>query len=126
MVTGVVVGLIGSLLTYIALQGCSAIQGTENCGDTGFFLLVIIVVAMVLGGGVLLQLWKVSDPRATSFLAVGVLCVIMLVTLMEALFSPWMFLVVPIIGAASYALSYWVTTRFVEPNERDVPSHDIR
>ena len=125
VVTGVVVGLFGSLLTFLSLRGCETIRGTDSCGGPGFFLLVAILILMVLLGSVLLGLWGISDPRSSSFLAVGVLCVVMLVTLMEQLFSPWMFLVVPIVSAAAYLLSHWVTTTFVEPVEKG-PGHDIR
>jgi hypothetical protein len=123
--TGVLVGLFGAGLTYASLQGCEAVRGTTSCGGPGLFLLVAILVLMVLLGGLLLALFKVSDARSTSFLAVGVTTVVVLVTLMEELFSPWMFLVVPVISAASFSLARWVTTRFVEPAESG-PTHDVR
>jgi hypothetical protein len=125
VIVGLVIGVLGTLLTYGSLQGCQSVRGTQSCGGTGLFLLFAILVIMGLLGGVLLKLWKLSDPQATSFLAIGVLCVVILVTLMEELFSAWMFVVVPIICAASYSLSRWVTTRFIEPAERG-PTHDIR
>jgi hypothetical protein len=125
IVTGVVVGVFGTLLFYVGLRGCEKLNGTESCGGPGFFLLVAILVLMVLLGGVLLKAWQISDPRGTSFLAVGVLCVVVLVTLMAALFSVWMFVLVPVISAGAYSLSQWVTTRFVEPVERG-PDHDVR
>jgi len=124
-VTGVLVGLFGAGLTYASLQGCEAVRGTKSCGGPGVLLLVAILVLMVLLGGLLLTLFKVSDARSTSFLAVGVTTVVVLVTLMEELFSPWMFLIVPVISAASFSLARWVTTRFVEPAERG-PTHDVR
>jgi hypothetical protein len=124
-ITGVLVGLSGAGLTYASLRGCEAVRGTSSCGGPGLLLLVAILVLMVLLGGLLLTLLKVSDPRSTSFLAVGVTAVVVLVTLMEELFSPWMFLVVPVISAASFALAHWVTTRFVEPAESG-PTHDVR
>jgi hypothetical protein len=125
IVTGLVVGIFGTLLFYVSLRGCESLNGTESCGGPGFFLLVAILVLMVLFGGVLLKAWQISDPRNTSFLAIGVLCVVVLVTLMAALFSVWMFLLVPLISAGAYSLSQWVTTRFVEPVERG-PDHDVR
>jgi hypothetical protein len=125
MLTGLIVGLAGTGVTYLSLRGCEAVKGTESCGGTGLFALVAILLLMVLVGGILLKLWGLSEPNGTSFLAVGVLCVIVLVTLTDELFSAWMFLVVPLLGAAAYALAHWVTTRFVEPVERG-PSHDVR
>ena len=114
LVTGVVVGALLTLLTYLALEGCEAVKGTSTCGGPGFFLLVGILIVMVLVGMVLLKAWQVADPGSTSFLAVGVIAVVALVVLIEVIFSVWMFVVVPIVGAGAYSLSVWVTTRFVE------------
>ena len=126
LVTGLVVGVFGAMLTYLSLNGCDAIKGTQSCGGTGLLLLAGILVLMVLLGGVLLAAWGITDPRSTSFLAVGILCVIVLLTLIQQLFSPWMFLAVPFLSALSYSLSQWVTTTFVEPTPEKGPEHDVR
>jgi hypothetical protein len=112
--TGLAVGLFGSGLTSLALAGCEAVTGTSSCRRPGFFLLVAILALMVLLGAVLLKAWRVDDPGSTSFLAVGVVTVTVLLLLVDMIFSPWMFLVVPLAGGASYALSHWVTTRFTD------------
>ncbi len=125
IVTGLVVGLAGTALTYVSLRGCEMLKGTESCGAPGLGLLVVIIVLMMLGGALLLSLLGVSEPRGTSFLAIGLMCVIVLVTLMEDLFSVWMFVAVPLICAATYALARWVTTQFVETAD-DRPHVDVR
>lgn len=125
VVTGVLVGLFGALLTYGSLLGCDAVRGTKSCGGPGLLLLLVIVVLMVIVGALLLKMFKVSEPRGTSFLAVGLTAVVVLVTLMEELFSTWMFVAVPLISAAAFLVAQWVTTRYVELPERG-PEHDIR
>src|SRR4051812_38483159 len=125
-ITGLVVGAFGAMLTYLSLKGCDALRGTETCGGTGLLLLVVILVLMVLLGAVLLAAWQITDARSTSFLAVGVLAVLVMLTLMQQLFSPWMFLIVPILSALAYMLSHWVTTAFIEPKPEDGPQHDVR
>jgi hypothetical protein len=40
--------------------------------------------------------------------------VVVMAFLIDALFSPWMLVVVPTLGAGTYALSWWVTTRVVD------------
>jgi hypothetical protein len=125
-ITGLLVGAFGAMLTYLSLKGCDALRGTETCGGTGVLLLVVILVLMVLLGGVVLAAWQITDPRSTSFLAVGVLAVLVMLTLMQQLFSPWMFLIVPILSALAYVLSHWVTTAFIEPKPEDGPQHDVR
>jgi len=125
IVTGLVVGAFGTGLTYLAMTGCEAIRGASTCGRAGFFPLVAILILMTLLGGVMLKFAKVSDPGSTSFLAVALLGVIALLALTDVIFSVWMFLLVPILCAPAYALSHWVTTRFVEEPERP-ESHDLR
>lgn len=112
VVTGLVVGLFGVAATALALAGCEAMTGTGSCGGPGFFLLVAILAVMVLLGTGLLRAWKVADAGSTSFLAVGVVTVVVLLVLLDLVFSAWMFLVVPLLAAAAYALAHWVTTRF--------------
>ena len=125
VLTGLLVGLAGTALTYVSLRGCEMLKGTESCGAPGLGLLVVIIVLMMLGGALVLKLLGVSDPRGTSFLAIGLMCVVVLVTLMEDLFSVWMFVAVPLISAVSYALAHWVTTQFVETTD-ERPHVDVR
>ncbi|MBD8870967.1 hypothetical protein [Nocardioides donggukensis] len=113
-VTGVVVGLLAVGATYLALAGCELARGTSSCGGPGLFLLLAIMTALILVGGALLRAWDVPDPGSTSFLAVGLLAVVVLLLLLDAVFSPWMLLVVPLVTAAAFAASHWVTTAFVE------------
>jgi hypothetical protein len=128
IITGLLVGLLGALLTWGSLEGCEQLRGTDSCGGEGFFLLLVILVLMILAGGLLLAAWDVSDPKSTSALGVGIVCVIVLLLLMEELLDGWMFLVVPVISALAYAVAQWVTTALVDEAELDTSpdSHDIR
>ncbi len=126
VITGLVVGMLGTALTYLAMAGCESVRGTSTCGGPGFFLLVAILSLMILGGALLLKAWQVSDPGSTSFLAVGLVAVIVLLTLIDVAFSAWMFVAVPMVSAASYVLSRWVTTRFVDEDGQGPPPDDVR
>jgi hypothetical protein len=120
-----VVGAVGTGLTWAALQGCEALRGTDSCGGPGLLVLVAILALMVIAGALLLKALKVSEPNATSFLGVGLMTVIVLVALMESLFSAWMFLAVPVLTALSYLAAQWVSTRFVD-TEKAPPGVDVR
>lgn len=113
-VTGVVVGLLGVGATLLALAGCDLVRGASSCGGpSGLLLLVLVLVAMVLVGRLLLTMLGAGDGAAgASFLAVGVVAVVTMLVLLEVIYSPWMLLVVPLLGGASYVLAHWVTTRF--------------
>jgi hypothetical protein len=123
---GLVVGAFGAGLTWVSLTGCDAIRGTESCGGAGVLVIFVILALMVLFGGLVLALLHLNDAKATSFLAVGVLFVVVLLTPQDALFSPWMFLVVPLVSGAAFVLAHWVTATFVEPQPEKGPAHDVR
>ena len=113
-ITGLLVGLALVGATAGALRGCEAVQDTATCGSAGFPLLVAIVVLMVVLGSVLLRMFRVPDPGSTSFLAVGLVSVVALLFLIEVIDSWWMVIAIPAISVASYLLSHWVTTTFIE------------
>jgi hypothetical protein len=118
-VTGLVVGGAGAGATYAALTACEAVRGVSTCGGSpGFFILVAILALMILLGSLLLKALKVSDPGSTSFLAVGIVTVVVMLTLLDAIYSPWMFVVVPALSALAYLLAHWVTTRFEDESVR--------
>ena len=111
--TGLLVGAAGAAATFGAMAGCKAVRGVSSCGGApGFFILVAIFVGMVLFGNLVLRLFKVGDPGSTSFLAVGLVAVVVMLGLLDVIFSVWMFAVVPVLGAFAYLLAHWVTTRF--------------
>lgn len=66
--TGLMVGESGAILTYVSLQGCNAVNGTQSCGGTGVLLLVIILVLMTLLGGAILKAWQTTDAVTTTFI----------------------------------------------------------
>lgn len=117
VVTGLLVGVVTVGLTWASQRLCELVRGTPSCGGPGFFLLVAIMVAMVLLGAALLRAWGVSDPGSTSFLAVGLLAVFALLFLVDVIFAWWMVIVIPAVAVATFALSQWVTTTFIDPAE---------
>jgi len=118
-VTGLVIAGAGAAATYAAMAGCEAVRGVSTCGGApGFFILVAILVLMVLLGAVVLTALQVRDPASTSFLAVGIVTVVVMLVLLDVIFSPWMFVVVPLLGAGAYVLSHWVTHQFGEETGR--------
>lgn len=122
--TGLVVGALGAGVTYGGLRGCEAVNGTPSCGGPGLGYLVAIAIGMVAVGALLLKALRVGEPVGTSVLAVGIIAVVVLLGLTGVIFSVWMFLAIPAVAAASYALAHWVTTRFVDVEQP--PGPDVR
>ena len=112
VVTGALVALLAVGLTYAGLVGCDAWRGTQTCGGPGLLFLALILAAMVVVGAFLLRAAGIADATSTSVLAVGLFAVVCLLVLIDALFSPWMVVVLPVVGALAYALAHWVTTTY--------------
>ncbi len=117
-VTGLIVGALMVGLTVAVLRGCEAIRGTSTCGGPGLLLLVIILVILVIVGQALLRAFRVPDPGSTSFLAVGLMAVVALLFLIDVILDWQMLIVIPLVGVATFLLSHWVTTAFVEQADR--------
>lgn len=118
LVTGLVVGLVGVLLTLGSMSGCEALRGTASCGGPGAFLLLAILAVMILLGRTLLAAWQVRDATSTSVLAVGLAAVVCLTVLIDALLEPTMVVVVPLVAMACFGVSQWVTARAAESEDR--------
>jgi hypothetical protein len=114
ILTGILVGAATVGLTWGSLQICEIIRGTPSCGGTGLWLLLLILVAMIFLGAGLLRFFGVADAGSTSFLAVGLLTVVVLVFLVDLLFNWWMIIVIPAVTLLTYTFSAWVTSSFVD------------
>lgn len=111
---GIVCGLVGVALTSGSLHACEAVRGVGTCGGIGLFALLLILVVEIFLGAALLRAFRVPDAFSTSFLGVGLVAVAVMLFLLGQLGSPWMLLVVPLVTAVAYAVSWWVTSTFVE------------
>jgi hypothetical protein len=119
MATGLVVGLVGVVLSFGASQGCEAVRGVGSCGGSGLFALLAVLIIEVLLGAALLKAFGLTDPTSTSFLGVGLVAVIALLFFLSSLESVWMLLVIPVLTGITFVLSWWVTETFVEQGADD-------
>jgi len=116
LLTGAVVGLGIVGLTWASLRLCESVQGTSSCGDTGYGLLIAILALMIVVGMLLLRLARVPEPGSTSFLAVGLTCVLALLFLVDSLLDRPMVVVIPLISVGAFAAAHWVTRTFTGPS----------
>jgi hypothetical protein len=122
LITGALSGLLAVLLAVGASNGCESIRGTSSCGGGfGLLALVAILAIEVLIGANLLKAWKVSDPFSTSFLGVGLVAMLAMLFFLDVIDSTSMLVVIPVLTALAFVLSWWVTVRFVE----EQPEHDV-
>jgi len=111
---GVVVGLIGVVLFYLAQVGCSTVRGVNSCGGLGVAALLLVAAVEVVVGSVLLKALSLTETTSTSLLAVGMVAVIAMALFFGALGSVWMFLVLPLLTGATFLVSWWITHSIVE------------
>jgi hypothetical protein len=114
VLTGAIVGLIGVVLATGAGRGCEAVRGVGSCGGIGLLALLVVLAIEVLIGSILLRMAHLTDPTSTAFLGVGMMAVIALLFLFGSLESRWMLVVLPIVTALTFLLSWWGTETFVE------------
>jgi hypothetical protein len=113
--TGLFIGALVVAATAGSQHLCTAIKGTSSCGGSGVFLLGAILVVAVLLGAAMLRAAQVPEPGSTSFLAVGLLSAVTLLFLVGSIFEWWMIIVIPLASVATFLLSYWVTSTFIDP-----------
>ena len=120
ILTGAVSGLAAVGLAIGASRGCEAVRDTSTCGGKlGLLATLLILVLEVALGAALLKLWRIADPVSTSFLGVGLVAIIAMLTFLSHINSIWMLLVIPLMTAATFALSWWVTVRFIDEYDAD-------
>lgn len=113
--TGVVVGVFLVLATAGGLEGCTAVRGTSSCGGgPGFLVLLLIVTLAVAVGTACLRWARVGSAGSISFLAVALTSVVSVLFLLDALDSAGGVVAVGVVTVASYALSHWVTVRYID------------
>ncbi len=123
ILAGVVSGLVAVVLSVGAQHGCESVRGVGSCGGLGLVALLVILAIEVFVGAVILKAFQVRDATSTSFLGVGIVAVLALVFFLGSLESAWMFLVLPVLTALTFAASYWVTASLVEvPKDEDISS----
>ena len=76
----------------------------------------MVLAIEIIVGAKLLKAFKVSDPFSTSFLGVGLVAMVVMLTFMgdDTMDSPIMILIIPALTAVAFLLSWWVTVKFIE------------
>ncbi|MCW2759267.1 MAG: hypothetical protein JWO46_3013 [Nocardioidaceae bacterium] len=114
---GLVAGLVGVGLTYGFGRACEALRSSGSCGGVGVLLLIVVLVAMSFVGSALLRAFRIPDSLSTSFLGVGIVAVIVLLFLLGSIDRWYMVVVIPLIAAVGFLLSWWGTSKFGATDE---------
>lgn len=106
-IVGLLIGLITVGLTAVFAMMFSQLRGTSTGGGSWGSLSVVIVafIAFALGEYLLAKL-HVRQPRVTSFLGVFFTLIAILAVFLDPVQGSWALLIVPMIGAAAYAIAH--------------------
>jgi hypothetical protein len=77
-------------------------------------MLLVIAALMVFVGTRLLRLLAVPQAGTASVLGVALLAIALLTVLLDQVFSPWMWVVLPLLAAVLYAFAAWAAVRLAE------------
>lgn len=114
--TGLIVGGVLTGLVYAGMQAFQAIYNTPAGDGVGAVVLVAVLVASLLVGRLLLTWRGLHDPNATALLGILLMVIVTLGVLLPIVFTAWMLLVTPLLGAASYLISHLLVTHFGNPS----------
>lgn len=107
--TGVLVGWVAAGLVWLGMAGCDAWRDSPSCGGgVGLTMVVAVLVIAWIVGRMLLGFAEVPDALMVSFLGIGVAMITVLLFLIDDTFSVWMWLVMPVLTAATFTLSAWL------------------
>lgn len=109
---GAVVGVVLTALVYAGMQAFQAIYHTPAGDGVGAVLLVVVLVIAVLTGRWLLRLRGLPDPNATTLLGMMLIAIVTLGLLLPIVFSVWMLVITPVLGALSYLGAHLIIARF--------------
>jgi hypothetical protein len=102
---GLLVALVGVGLVWLGEHGCEALRGRPSCGGLGLIMLVAIVAGVMVLGMVLLRWFRVDNPGLVSFLGVALPLIVVMLFLIDEVFSAWMVVVLPALTAVCFAVS---------------------
>lgn len=109
-VAGTLAGLIAAGLYYAAGQGCLWLRGPGGCGGIGLFsTIALLMIAGAVGAG-LLWLFHQRDPVSTSYLGIGLMAMVVMLSVMRQLNNLWMVAFIPALTAGCYLTAWWLTS----------------
>jgi peptidoglycan/LPS O-acetylase OafA/YrhL len=111
---GILVAVFARVLVFAGEQACDAVRGTTSCGSAGGFMLLAIGALVVFLGTRMLRVLRVPDPGISSLLGASLLGIVILGVLIDDIFSPWMWVVLPVVSAVIYAFAAWAATALSE------------
>jgi hypothetical protein len=107
--SGLLVGSVSAGLVWLGMAGCDVWRDSPSCGGgLGVGLLTAAVAMSWIVGRLLLGFADVPDALMVSFLGIAVALIVVMAFLIDETFSVWMWLVMPLLTAATFVASAWL------------------
>jgi hypothetical protein len=107
--SGLLVGSLSAGLVWLGMAGCDEWRDSPSCGGgLGVGMLAAAVAISWLVGRLLLGFAEVPDALMVSFLGLAMAMIVVMLFLIDETFSIWMWLVMPLLTAATFAGSAWL------------------
>ena len=116
--TGLVCGALAVGLVWSGEHGCDAVRGRPSCGGYGVGMLLVILAVTFAVGVLLLTMLHVAHVAVTAFFGVAVPLFVVMAFLLDHVFDPWMAWALPLMGAASFAVSTYLARGLAAANHR--------
>ncbi|AXT86264.1 hypothetical protein C6I20_14460 [Aeromicrobium sp. A1-2] len=111
IITGAVVGLVSIGFALLALEIFTQVRGVASGGGRwGSLTFVVVAFGAFFLGNLLLSAFGTAQPGLISFLGVVLAIVAILALFLGLAETQWAFLLVPTLGALTYATSNWLIT----------------
>lgn len=106
------------VLVWLGERGCDAVRGTPSCGGAGLVLLAGTAAVVLLVGLTLLRLLRTPDAGLSNLLGFSLFAIVLMSALLDYVFSAYMWVVLPMVGALTYALGAWIASTLARFGER--------
>jgi hypothetical protein len=107
-ITGLVVGLLGVTLGWLSYQLFTTTRGTTAGGSWGALVLVVVAFVAFSAGELMLGGFGVDHGRVISAMSIMVVLVLVLTFFLELAAGRGAWILLPVLGMISFALSCWV------------------
>jgi len=126
--TGVLVGALALVLSWLATSACEVVRGTSSCGGGPGLVMLVVLALLAYAGGLVLRALGVPDAGSTSLLAVGTTAVLVMVFLLGSIDEWWMVIAIPVAAVIAFCAAWWVTNAVVgeETDASASPPYDVR
>jgi len=113
-VAGALAGLVAAGLYYATGQGCLWLRGPGGCGGIGLLsTITLLLISGAVGAG-LLWAFHQRDPVSTSYLGIGLMAMVVMLTVMRQLDNWWMVAFIPALTAGCYLTAWWLTSIIIK------------